>query len=98
MPLVRSRAHASHAASGFAGGAASMWRATAWDDSTIASTFSLPIVKSCAGVLGRRVRRATTWLEAAIISIHFMLTVLHASAASNGLRVVMSGIPIRGKA
>ena len=70
-----------------------MWRAIAWDDSTIASAFSLPIVKSWAGVLGRCVRRATTWLEAAIISIHLRPSVLQAKAASKGVGVLMSSFP-----
>ncbi len=59
-------------------------RVMAFDDSIAASTFSLPIPNSWAGVLVRLARRAITCPEAASVSIHFRPSVLQATAAFTG--------------
>jgi hypothetical protein len=61
----------------------------AFEDSIAASTFSLQIPNSCAGVCVRVTRRAKTWPEAANISTHLMPSVLHATVAATGSGVLM---------
>lgn len=70
MPLESTRAQAPHIAAGSCKGKATIARAIALPDASAASAFSLPIRIHWAGVGLRRVRRAMTWLDAAIISIH----------------------------
>src|SRR5205814_1864997 len=84
MPLVRTRAQAFEMAIRSWVGNSIISLAMALDDSIAASIFSAPMWKRRAGVACRRVRRAMTWLEAAIISSHLKPSVFQARATSRG--------------
>ena len=70
MPLDSTRAQAPHIAMGSWSGKPTIARAMALLEANAASAFSLPIRINWTGVGLRRVRRAITWLDAAIISVH----------------------------
>ena len=69
MPLDSTRAQALHIAMGSPSGKPTIARAMALFEASAASAFSLPIRINWTGVGRRLVRRAITWLDAAIISI-----------------------------
>ena len=82
MPLDSTRAQALHMATGSWSGKPIIARAIALPEANAASAFSLPMCIHWAGVGLRRVRRAITWLDAEIISIHRRPSVDQARAAS----------------